>query len=243
MHKIALQAMAVAVLMSAAAITNASADIVGTATFTSDHCTDGCGPQPGGFATITGTDNGAGTIGIVINLLNGNTFANGGQDVAFGFNLIGNPVITYSGLNSAFWTIPNVIPVNMQAAGTLAGDGLGNFQYGVEGTFNGSNGPTSLSFSITAAGLSLASFAKLSTVPPGDTPSFFGLDIFSGTTGKTGFVDCCAGSVTPFDINPVPIPAVGTGLPGILAGALFLFRWMRRRREGLHLPMPKSAIA
>jgi hypothetical protein len=42
-------------------------------------------------------------------------------------------------------------------------------------------------------------------------------------------------------IAAVPVPAVGTGLPGILAGALFLFRWMRRRREGLHLPDVRSA--
>lgn len=41
----------------------------------------------------------------------------------------------------------------------------------------------------------------------------------------------------------VPVPAVGTGLPGILAGMLFLFRWMRRRRDGLHLPAARAAMA
>lgn len=38
------------------------------------------------------------------------------------------------------------------------------------------------------------------------------------------------------NISPVPIPAVGTGLPGIFACMLLLLRWARRRREGLHLP-------
>jgi hypothetical protein len=211
------------------------AETIGTATFTSDHCTDGCGPQAGGFGTITGTDFGNGTIDISISLANGNTFANGGQQVVFGFNLVGNPTVTYSNLSSNLFTIPNVIPVNMQNAGALTADGFGVFEYGLEGTFNGASNLSTLSFTLSAAGLSLASFAELSKNPPGDTQAFFGLDIFSGTTGKTGFVDVSGGG-TPFNINPVPIPAVGTGLPGILAGALFLFRWMRRRRDGLHLP-------
>ena len=36
-----------------------------TGTLTSDHCTDGCGPQTGGFGTITVVDNGLGTGGAV----------------------------------------------------------------------------------------------------------------------------------------------------------------------------------
>lgn len=42
-------------------------------------------------------------------------------------------------------------------------------------------------------------------------------------------------------MSPVPIPAVGTGLPGIFAGVLLLLRWARRRREGLHLPSATPA--
>jgi len=61
------------------------------------------------------------------------------------------------------------------------------------------------------------------------------------TDGVINTANSGAGFITQQSINPVPIPAVGTGLPGILAGALFLFRWMRRRREGLHLPDVRSA--
>ncbi|HET7239371.1 MAG TPA: hypothetical protein VFI76_10100 [Terrimicrobiaceae bacterium] len=216
-----LLCMTAAVLLAAAL--PAKADTVAIGTFTSDHCTNNCGPQTGGFATITATDNGAGTIGIVIDLLNGNTFANGGQDVVFGFNLVGNPTITYSGLSSAF-SIPGVIPINQQNAGTLSADGFGTFEYGIEGTFTGASNISSLSFSISGAGLSLASFAERSTIPPGDLAVFMALDIFSGTTGNTGFVDLNnGGRPTPFDVPPVPLPPAvwlfGTGLVGLyLAG-------------------------
>src|SRR5262245_25447073 len=85
------------------ATTPASADaLIGIpGTFTSDHCTGGCGPQPGGFATITGVDNGGGSITLTITPLNGNGLVNTGNDT-FAFNLLGNPTITYSGLPSGF---------------------------------------------------------------------------------------------------------------------------------------------
>ena len=206
------------VVMALAALCFSVPASAATATFLSDHCN--CGPQSGGFATITATDLGSGSISISIQMLNGNTFANGGQDVVFGFNLVGNPTITYSGLSASF-SIPNVIPINQQAAGALSADGLGNFEYGIEGTFQGSNGPSSTSFTISAAGLTLASFAELSTIPPGDMPAFFALDIFSGTTGLTGFVDASAGP-TPFSNPPeVPLPGAiwlfGSGMAGLWA--------------------------
>ena len=57
-----------AVLLAGMALaTNASA-----ATFTSDHCTDGCGGDGTAFATITGTQINANTVDIAITPLNGN---------------------------------------------------------------------------------------------------------------------------------------------------------------------------
>jgi hypothetical protein len=186
-----------------------------------------CGPQPSGFATITATDQGNGTIDIAINFLNGNHFANGGQGVVFGFNLVGDPTITYSGLSPLF-SIPGVIPVNQQNAGALTADGFGLFEYGIEGTWNGGNGPGDTTFSISGAGLTLASFAQLSSNPPGDTQAFMVLDILSGTNGRTGFVDLSGGTPTPFD-NPPPVP---------IPGAVWLFGsgmaglgWLMRRRK------------
>jgi hypothetical protein len=220
MKKLLLATLAATALLAAVSIPANAVTVSGT--FRSDHCTDLCGPQSSGFATITATDNGAGSIDIAISFLNGNNFANSGQGVVFGFNLIGDPTITYSNIvNAALFTIPGVIPVNQQAAGALTADGFGLFEYGLEGTWNGGNGPTSLSFTITGAGLTLASFAELSTNPPGDTQAFMALDILSGTNGRTGFVDL-SGGPTPFDVPPeVPIPGAvwlfGTGLLGLFA--------------------------
>lgn len=49
--------------------------------------------------------------------------------------------------------------------------------------------------------------------------------------GQTGLVDCCIGQPTPFDVNPVPGPIVGAGLPGLIVGCLALVGLARRRRK------------
>lgn len=236
MKRLQLLAAMAALAMLTAAVVPAKAVTIGTGTFRSDHCTDLCGPQASGFATITATDYGNGTIDLSIHFLNGNHFANGGQGVVFGFNLIGDPTITYSNLSASF-SIPGVIPVNQQNAGALTADGFGLFEYGIEGTWNGGNGPGDTTFTISGAGLSLASFAQLSTNPPGDTQAFMALDILSGTNGRTGFVDLSGGTPTPFD-NPPPVP---------IPGAVWLFAsglaglWALRRRAKKTTP-PQEAI-
>lgn len=105
-----------AILLGGAVLTSpANADIIATGTFTSDHCDGGCGPQTGGFGSITATDHENGTIDISILLFNQNTFVNGGQDVTFGFNLlptVGGPTITYSNLDTTspdpVWAVAGV---------------------------------------------------------------------------------------------------------------------------------------
>ena len=190
-----------AVLLAGTALaTNASA-----ATFTSDHCGGGgCGPQPNGFATITGTQLGTDLVGITITPLNGNSLVNGGQ-TTFTFNLIGNPTITYVGLPSTFDVVNST--TNTQTAGSIHQAAFGNFEYGIDYTLPGASSPFfgPLSFTVSGNGLTLASFAELST--GGDVAAFFALDILSGTTGQTGLVDCCVGQPTPFGVTPVPIPS------------------------------------
>jgi hypothetical protein len=184
----------------------AHADVIATGVFTSDHCTGGCGPQTGGFATITATDHQNGTIDINIAFNNNNRFANGGQDVVFGFNLLGDPAITYANLNTTLFTVPGGTGLNnlTQNAGALTADGFGTFEYGVDLTTAGASTVVSaLSFSITGTGLDLSDFAQLSSNPPGDTQAFMALDIFSGTTGKTGFVDLSV-QLTPQNGIPEP---------------------------------------
>jgi hypothetical protein len=57
------------------------------------------------------------------------------------------------------------------------------------------------------------------------------------------FTDIPINPSQPFaDVNiaAVPVPAVGTGLPGLIAGFMFLARWCRKRREKL---VPRSDLA
>src|SRR4051794_33222221 len=112
MKRLLLSSIALIVL----SVVPAKAEIVRFGTFTSDHCTGTCAGNPNGpaqtsFATVKVTDNNAGTLthaGTLtfdFTLLNGNTFANGGGDVVFGFNLTNNAEITYSGLSSMFTVV------------------------------------------------------------------------------------------------------------------------------------------
>jgi hypothetical protein len=210
-----------------------------TATFFSDHCTDLCGPQPTGFATITGTDQGGGVIDLTITPLNGNGLVNGGQ-TTFTFNLVGNPTITYSNLPSTFTVVNGFGAGSLsENAGAIGQNGFGTFEYGIDFTgVSGGSNPlfTPLSFTISGTGLTLASFAELSTIPPGDTQAFFALDIISGTTGNTGLVDV-SGGPSPFGEAPppaIPIP----GAVWLFAGGLGLICMLYQKKE-----KPKSAWA
>jgi len=226
--------MLVATLLAGTALaTPASAAI-----FTSDECSGGCTGtgQPGGFASITGVNNGNNSVTLTITPNNGNGFVNGGQ-TTFTFNLIGNPTITYSSLPTGFTVVGGTGAGGLtQTAGRIHQAALGNFEYGID--YSGANGAsnpifTPISFTISdGAGFGLGSFAELST--GGDVQSFFGLDIISpNANGRTGLVDCCVGQPTPFGVNAVPGPIVGAGLPGLIAacGGLIALGRRRRRRQ------------
>jgi hypothetical protein len=200
----------------------ASADVVVTGTFTSDHCTGGCltGQTNGG--TVTVTDNGAGSLTFNIQLANGNQFINSGFEASFGFNLVGNPTITYSGVTpSADYTVPGgtALPPagpdgDTQTAGALHMDGTGTFEYGLEGIGSGGSDPlgSSLVFTITGAGLDITDLQQNADL------QFFAADIISGTTALTGGIDVSTlgPPLPPPQPPPVPEPATvalfGTGL-------------------------------
>lgn len=187
--------------------------------FTSDHCTGTCGTAP--FAIATVTQDGNNTLLFDISLINAQSMVNTGFPLTFAFNLSGGPTITYSNLTSGF-SIPDVIGTNQQAAGSYHQDGTGFFQYGVLWHLNGGGaGYTgTLSFDISASGLTLASLVQNSN------NQFFALDVL-GSNGNTGNVDASFLSEHNVEVTPLPPAALmfGTALVGL--GILV------RRRRGL----------
>jgi len=167
--------------------------------FTSDHCSGGCLTGQGFAGTISVTDNGLGTGGNTgtltfnLQLANGNLFIGSGLDASFAFNLIGNPKITYSALTYNL-SAPGDFFVNPSAgtsppsqnAGTLHVDGTGDFEYGVDVTPNGLSGNAGnfLTFSISATDLDITDL-----IEKNGQDQFMAIDIYSGTTGKTGAID------------------------------------------------------
>jgi hypothetical protein len=155
---------------------------------TSDHCTGTCGgganPQAS-FGTIVVTDLPGDVLGFNVTLINGNKFVQTGLDLTFGFNLAGNPTLTYSGLSTGF-TIPGGTSPT-QISGAYHENGTGDFQYGVVwggGPGGGNADPNSvLSFTVSGNNLTLASLQQNAA------GQYFAADILSGTTGNTGAVD------------------------------------------------------
>ena len=214
--------MAFTVLALAASSAVADAATI-TLDLTSDHCTGTCGGAVGGavaqtsFGTVTLTDTVAGTVAVNITLLNGNRFVTTGFDGVVGFNLIGNPSVSYTGVTSGF--------VGQNYGPYTQFDGFGTFEYAITATFgNGAPGVAGpLNFTVTGAGLTSASFLEKSTA--GDDLAYFGVDILSGTTGKTGLVDASVASVPD---TPVPD---GGSTAALLGSALLAFGIVRGKRS------------
>jgi hypothetical protein len=177
------------------------------------------------MGTITVTQAGANSVAVHVTLQAGFGFVStgAGAGASFFFRLLGNPTITYSGISSG-WAIPNVIPVNQQAAGMYAGDGLMNqFEYalncnppsGACGNGGSRPAPSPLDFIVTAAGLTPAAFNDTGNA----SGSPFAADVLS-SNGNTGLIDASLSTTN------VPEPTSLALLGGILA---FTVRKIRRR--------------
>jgi hypothetical protein len=225
----------VAVSAMAMGMGEARANIVGSAVFTSDHCSGagGCLSGQANAGTLTITDHQNGTLDFNVQLANGNVFLGSGLDASFAFNLVGNPTITYSGITPVGWTILGG-SAPQQSAGSYHDNGTGFFEYGLDVTKNGfsHNTGSSLAFSITAAGLDISDFEANAA------GQFFVADIYSGTTGNSGAVDisispttrCVGDGCNPPPPPPsVPEPGSLQLLGGGLGGVGAILSWRRRR--------------
>jgi hypothetical protein len=155
-------------------------------TFTSDHCSGGCGPQAGGFGTVTVTQNGT-NVDITVSLLNNNKFVlTGSADFQyFKFNGTGVAVgdITNISQNFPGFTLS-------AATGSFNGDGTGDFTFGITSDHGNGGSPPQFAGPISFT-VQNATIADL-TVANADG-NIFVADILSGTTGKTGPVDVNTG--------------------------------------------------
>jgi hypothetical protein len=201
--------MALAVVGALAVMPSANATTVYT--FSNDHCTGGCLPFTN---SITVTQNGANTVDISVTgsfgFVSTGAGGTGATNGSFFFNLIGNPTIAVTNLTSG-WTLIST------AAGTLAGDGFsGEMEYGLNcGTCSGANPKLPpLNFTVTAAGLTEASFNDPGLTPANDRAIFVADILANGNTGLVGATG--GGSSVP---EPISLSLVGGGLL-----ALGLFR-------------------
>jgi hypothetical protein len=186
-------------------------------TLTIDHCTGGCGTSP--FGTIDVTADGTNTVKLTVDLTSGDKFVSTGFPGSLGFDIIGNPTIAVSNLTVG-WSLLST------TAGSLHFDGFGDLDYALvcNACGNGGSNPFAgpISFDVTAAGLTAASFKELSTIPPGTAQAYFVADII-GTTGNTGPVGATFTSTTTPE--PSALLLFGTGALLLTISAL------RRRRK------------
>jgi hypothetical protein len=190
----------------------------------SDHCTGGCNINTNNTVTVTSTGS---TLDITVQLASGWNFIQSGSHQSFDFSLNGISPITgvINPLTGDFanWAFLNASGTTVTGAASLADDGLTipQFAYALNHTTQGLNLDGSfLEFTISAPGLTLASFNQLLLNSGGPSGSFFAADV-RAPNGNTGVID----------FAPVPAPVVGTGLPGLIMACGGLLALGRRRRR------------
>jgi hypothetical protein len=197
-------------------------------TFTSCHITGGC-TTPASFGTVTLTQSGSNVVFDVV-LTSGNRFvetgAGGNSLFLFNDTVAGSTITGITAtLNGVTVALPPGGLSGLTNQSPIMADGTGTFTAQVFCTVasdcNGGSTPTfnDLHFTVTNA-----TIAGLLT--PNANGNFFVADILCGQVG------CPAGGPTGLvDVNVVPAPIVGAGLPGLLMACGGLVALGRRRRQ------------
>jgi len=189
-----------------------------TFTFTSDHCSGGCGPQPGGFGSVTLTQAGN-NVNVSVSLFNGNkwvsTGAGGGQ-----YFLFDNAAITLGSITNI--SMPgNPGGPTVAAQGPIHADGTGDWMWAIGCPTCGTGGSNafggSLTFTVTNTTLAAMEVGHVVIVNGVPTIELFVADILSGTTGMTGDVDVNgAGGSVPDGGATVMLLGVALGTLGMV---------------------------
>ncbi len=169
----------------------------------------------GTFGTVTLLQQGANTVQVTVALNGPYVFASAnGEALLFNLTQWPGQSVTISNYTSGF---------SFGAGGTAAPFGsfdlyasCGTQQQCVAGAHN------SLQFTVSTTGLTEASFAEKSVLPPGSQTAYFASDILNTQTGSTGSV----GAIAPPSTVPEPL---SMGFMG--AGLLVIGVTARRRNK------------
>jgi hypothetical protein len=194
---------------------------------TGSACEGGDSSSPFGSVVLTQTT--ASTVQVDVTLVNGNRFVETGSGAKelFLFNFTAGQTISDISvtLNSNVVTIPNGGVIDASGPSVHA-DGTGNWTGSIEcADFNSCNGGTTPNINdlhFTVNGATLASLEVIN-----DQGNFFAADILCGATQP----DCAGGLTGPIDAHiPVPGPALGAGIPGVITACCALWALARRRK-------------
>src|SRR5262249_17216433 len=208
--------------------------------YTITDCSNGLGCGTGNnFGTVS-TSNISGGVEVSISL-SSTTFFLGNFDPSIMWDLKNISSAVINGVTHYAGYIPAT--GSTLTAGSHHPDGIGTFNYGI--TWGGCTSPPSptcngaakgnlnqtLAFDLLATGLTTASFVAGTNSPTGN-PLFFAFDIGRGCTiGESGKLGCVATGFAGATLTAVPGPAMGAGLPGLIAACMGLVVFARRRRQ------------